>query len=294
MTIAVLRASPLAALALVGCFQDTPPSFESSSTSSASSSTSTTDPVTTTDVATTSTTSTTTDPTTSTDPSDPTATTDPASTTSPPDMGGSNGFSCPPENTLIACYLFDEPADVLLDSSAFGWNGLMTEVMFSPGRHGSAAQTTTSSLIHGDSQAGPKGGGELTMMAWIRVLALSDDRSGVLNRNGDYGLFVTPQGIPECTGGGLSLQSPVPIELDVWTHLACTRSQGTTSIYVDGVLMKMAAQAAPTPPAQASFNIANDGTPTPSTAFVGEIDEVLLWSRALAADELCILAGLSC
>lgn len=294
------RASLLTSLALGGCFQDQPPSFATSTASSTGTSTgASTGTSSSSSGSTTGSTSdaptSTSDPT-STGPLDP-STTGPqtgSSSTGAPDMGPSLSFNCPDDTRLAACYLFDDDPTKLTDGSPNGWHGTMLKVALVPGHRGLAAQTGADAAITGTALDGPKGGPEWTMMAWVKLSQFSPQRSGVLNRNGDYGIFIEIDGRPQCTGGGQVLTSPAPISLDTWTHLACVRSGGSTALFVDGTGVAKAMLMAPVPPDPATLVIANDSPPSPLHALLGSIDEILLWNTPLTVDEICTHAGLTC
>lgn len=215
-------------------------------------------------------------------------------TTSQPDLGVP-AFECPTSDSLEACYLFEEAGQgVLVDNSGHGWDGTMNAVTAAPGYRGVGAGTSGASQITVTNLAGPPGGPEWTVMAWVKLDSYSPGRAGVINRNNDYGMFIETSHVVSCGGNTMYVKSVKSISVGHWTHLACVRSGGKTTVFLDGQPDQSAMLTVPIPPAQQVVVIANDSPPTPDTAIVGVVDELLMWNTALTTPQICEYAGLTC
>jgi hypothetical protein len=106
--------------------------------------------------------------------------------------------------------------------------------------------------------------------------------------DGRPNLFITTE------VGYVSPSAPDPVAQNTWVHLAGTYDGATVRLYVDGV--EVANQ-------PLTGNFAHDRTPiilggngndasgVPTELFPGRIDELMLYGRALAADEIARLAA---
>lgn len=290
------RVAGLTSLLVVGCFRDDPPELDPSgsgpaSTGPASTGGSSTG-ATTTGIAasTTGAAETTAEPSTSA-PSTGQLTTGPKL-----DMDEPAPATCPSDQALVACYLFEDgwSDGVLVDGGPGGLDGKLTDAAQVAGHRGSAAGTSAATAI---SVFAP----ELartetwTVTAWVKPDAYAEEgRSGVLDRNGDYGLFVLAGGLPHC-GGTLGPDGTTHLPLGTWSHVACVWEEPLIQqIYVNGVLEKETAwQPLATSPDE-PLVIANDSPPAPAQALIGAVDEVMVWNRLLGAAEICAVAGLDC
>ena len=126
-----------------------------------------------------------------------------------------------------------------------------------------------------------------TISAWLRPDAQPalDARMGVVDRPGEYGLFVVAPGVPRCTAGAPLLDAVDPLPLGAWSHVSCTYDGAGRALYVDGVLVA-SVQATSTFGADAG-DVAVGANAPAGDAFVGAIDEVRIWTRVRTATELC-------
>jgi hypothetical protein len=138
----------------------------------------------------------------------------------------------------------------------------------------------------------------LTIEGWVRsrgngynIFWRGDNRPGmdpyVLGMSGsNIGLWITDQ-----NGNNVGVETPIPFY--TWTHVAATLdgSSGNMSIYINGVL---AAQTNTTirpfgpliPGDSPGVGIGNLNDGQNSFPFIGDIDEISLYNRALAAGEI--------
>jgi len=94
--------------------------------------------------------------------------------------------------------------------------------------------------------------------------------------------------------GYVAPSAPDPVAQNTWVHLAGTYDGATVRLYVDGV--EVANQ-----PLTGSFahdrtpvilgGNGNDASGVPTELFPGRIDELMLFGRALGADEIARLAA---
>jgi hypothetical protein len=98
---------------------------------------------------------------------------------------------------------------------------------------------------------------------------------------------------PGLSGPGTSVDSP-PQALDSWIHVAGTLSDGTLTLYVDGVSQgSIASLGDPLTVTDIPISVGNGGLAPDQLccAFNGAIAEVRVWSRALSAAEILAGAG---
>jgi len=147
---------------------------------------------------------------------------------------------------------------------------------------------------------------QLTLAAWMNVqdpipdmsysTALSRQLGNMLEQqyhlsiNSGYQaiLFVNP------VGGKVVLGSPGPLPQQTWVHLAGTYDGSVARLYVNGKevqnLPATGPFAAETHPVILSGN--GNGAPFTVSEFVqGQLDDVMLYRRALSADEIARIAG---
>jgi len=159
--------------------------------------------------------------------------------------------------------------------------------------------------------------GDMTIEAWIYPTGLNYDADhGIIVKKGDcthasrdaYYLELTGSSLPANINFSLSdgpslsyytVQGVIP-SLNKWYHVASTydRAEGKVRVYVDGLLRKTFDRNTQTKPA-ASHNvfIGREGSQNYSgRRFIGKIDEVRLYNRALSETEIqdyCLIKGLT-
>lgn len=289
-------------LALVGCFKDEPYVTSSDGSMSAAA---TTIPATTTASTTlttgeeTTTTTTTTTSSTAEITGDPT--TDPTTSTASSSTTEALPSTCPDDPALVLCYSFEgDISTVLIDASASNHPALATNVTAVAGKIGQGGQVTAASVIRVDDEGGPFGAllDTFTLAAWIAPeVAALPSRAGILSRATHFELSLVRIGGEvrvQCRRGGDTLGSG-PVAFADWTHVACAYDGMILRIFVDGVEVTSADPGPADTVVPHDFFIGNLGpTPTPDDALVGRVDEVQVWSVALASLEICAAAGLLC
>jgi hypothetical protein len=188
---------------------------------------------------------------------------------------------------LVACYRFENSLD---DDSSYHHNGTAT-VTYGTGKAGMALIVgTVNGVDIADSATFDVA--ELTIEAWIApsVLPSGGARAGVLDYDGQYGLFVQANGDLTCTAG-TTVTAQAQVQPNQWTHVACTHANNMISIYANGTLITSAA-ASPIPTGSTSGitlggnNPANGGSP-----LNGMLDQLRLYGVGRSAQQICMDAG---
>lgn len=109
-----------------------------------------------------------------------------------------------------------------------------------------------------------------------------------LDNSGQYAIEMEPDGRARCyiAGHYIDSQDPLPTGTNAWTHVACTYDRTNIVIYIDGSVSGCY---------QSTTQIPISGTTGTriGKAFVGAIDNVHVFSRAVDSSEVCAHAGQS-
>lgn len=194
----------------------------------------------------------------------------------------------PADPALVACYRFEGDTR---DRSSHALDATARDVAFVPGRIGqamqfaadSAADVADSPLL--DVHA-------VTMEAWVKPSALpgNGNRAGVIDVNGQYGMFIHAGGTLACSfSSGVALpDTPALLAVDRWSHVACTYDGTTGIIYIDGKVASMATNGGTMATAGTTgASLAADNPPGAGSRLLGLIDEVRLYSAARTAAQIC-------
>jgi len=190
-------------------------------------------------------------------------------------------FCDPSDATLILCLRFDGAiADESAHAQKVDVGGAPALV---PGVSGSAVAMTPSTTLHVPHNEAWKYSA-LTVEMWVRPRALppSDERAGLIDKNGSFGMFVQPNGDVTCTLGG-SIRAVGAVSVGRWTHVACTSGGGKLDIWVDGRRVDEVNANALSP----TTDLAAIGGDSPNgDPFDGDLDGVRVYSRAKSALEI--------
>ena len=129
---------------------------------------------------------------------------------------------------------------------------------------------------------------QFTLAGWIRPTGTQGSRTGLFGQNDtiEFG-FIDSASIQLWTFSG-SITVPYPFPNNEWHHVAATGDGVDLALYFDGNL----AATAPSPTADYgtsgyNFNIGGGGVFDPSgNPFLGQIDEVAVWYRALGPSDI--------
>jgi Concanavalin A-like lectin/glucanases superfamily len=198
---------------------------------------------------------------------------------------------CDPTNPdLIACYRFEDPAAPVHDESMYANEGTASAVVSldGPPGHGQAIGFVPTSVASVPDAPSLNCTTSITMELWVRPHSLPATRSGLLDNDGQYGLFLGPDGSVRC-----AISSTVPIalslKLDQWTHVACTYDGQAIRLYQDGKLASTTMTSVVL--GTGSMNGMRLGMNSPDNDVLdGAIDDVRLWRVARSDAQICAAA----
>ena len=202
-----------------------------------------------------------------------------------------------PEESMILYFSFDSlDGDEAIDHSKYGNNGeLVGDAELANGKFGKALKLNGSTdwvtVPHHESLTVDK---DVTVMAWINPERISGPNNaqwqGILAKsNGprSYSFYTeTGKGCLHLSvnGGGSTCDGKV-VENE-WQHVAAQVASGTHRYWINGENVGEYA-GHPNPPGSAdTANVFIGKTHEGSREFMGLIDEVRIWNRALSEDEV--------
>jgi hypothetical protein len=206
--------------------------------------------------------------------------------------GPASLFCDPTDPHLMVCYELDGDAR---DGSSHHLDATTANVVFAPGKVGEAMQFDVGSAAEvADSPVFDVAA--VTIEAWIypSQLPVVGTRSGIVDVNGQYALFLHPEGDLTCTlaGGPAVPTAKGYVVANQWTHVACTYDGGSAAIYVDGVAVASAVGGGVLATGgQTGMSIAADNPPGSGSPLIGSIDEVRLMDIARTPAQICADAG---
>jgi hypothetical protein len=215
-------------------------------------------------------------------------------------MGGLPGRERQVVGDLVAWWGFeDDDAMLSRDSSTCGFHGLKTAFATEAGRVGKGFRCTGGSVAHGPHRLfWPEDG--ITVELWAKPAEPKQSDRWLLNAVGDsrtgYRLGLcdgrVAWQIPQTSWSHL-LSSPAELPVGQWSHVAATFDNEVMRLYIDGSEVASLPRHGPICPSEAGLTL---GTYSPGHGrafFLGTLDEVKLWSRALTAAEVRAHATLS-
>ncbi|PYI82054.1 MAG: hypothetical protein DME26_18720, partial [Verrucomicrobia bacterium] len=146
-----------------------------------------------------------------------------------------------------------------------------------------------------DFVSGPRGllndRSSFTMAGWIRPTGGQASRTGLFGQNDavEFG-FIDATTIQLWTPVG-SVNAAYPFPANEWHHVAAVGSGQALELYFDGKIAASSPASVSSYGASSfSFNIGGGGIfDATGNPFLGQIDEVAVWNRALAADDIARL-----
>ena len=165
---------------------------------------------------------------------------------------------------------------------------------FAPGKFGQAfAFHNIGDVVTAPTSNFPVGSEDRTIAGWIYVESFIPDAEAVIAAYGKFGkggqvfgvYFNTLPDHRLCwSAWGGALTGPA-LDADHWHYITVTSSSHQTTIYVDGVNVASEPMDFDTP-SGTSFRIGQIAEPDCLRQFIGLIDEVAVYNRALSADEI--------
>ena len=218
----------------------------------------------------------------------------------------------PPTNGLVGYWTFDNAGTTADDSSGNNNNGTVTGVTQVAGKVGLAYQFDGGGRvgIPDSPSLAMDGGSTLTMMAWVSVMPCPQFDSGinrgtVLGKTGEYEHSMTCGSSPNYQEAIATVEdrnwfdepgAPISTATSAtWHHVATTWDAQTVYQYIDGVQVGSRPLPGGSLSPTAIFGMAYgvgigcgdvDGVTGQRYWFVGALDEVALYNRALSASEI--------
>jgi hypothetical protein len=196
---------------------------------------------------------------------------------------------CAATDDLIGCWRFESADPTLVDDeSAANNDGVAAGCSHEPrAGGGSALLLIASSGVAIPDSASLDVTGPITIEFWLRADTIpAAGRAGLIDHNGQWGLFLAPGGQVRCVMPPVTATDLV-VQPGVWTHIACVYDLQTVQLYQDGV-------AAPNPPpGTTAINTApvdgihiGEDAPGGGDQLLGAVDDVRIWQVARTADEI--------
>ncbi len=190
--------------------------------------------------------------------------------------------------SLVACYRFEGNAE---DGSAYGNSGVAAAVTYQTGVSGQAVHTVSGSDIAVLERASLDCTSAITIEVWVRPDSLpSTGRAGIVDNDGQYGLFIHPGGEARCSAGGSWVVAAGAAVVGEWHHLACVYDGAAISLYRDGTPVASLGQTGGIPTGGTTGLRIGLNNPT-GDPFSGLIDGLRIWCVARAAADLCTVAA---
>ena len=206
----------------------------------------------------------------------------------PPDLGKPFCVSSP---ALAACYRFEDAAHPtqIRDDSSYGNDATGVSVLFAPGISGNAAAVGTATSIRAPDSASLDATTALTLELWVRPESLpaAAGRYGLVDDDGQYGLFIGSGGDLRCAVNATTLASPMnEITVAAWSHVACTYDGANLRLYHNGKSVASAAEIGNV--SQGSANgLAIAGNSPTGDPLLGLIDDLRIWLIVRTPKEIC-------
>jgi hypothetical protein len=196
---------------------------------------------------------------------------------------------------LVAAYGFDEgQGTTTADASGHGLAGTLSNTSWTTGKFGSALQFAGDGAVSVASTPLLQFTTAFTVSAWVNpqtpqppeatliAKQVPGDLSYVLYANGSG---VGPNAFTLIGGNYRQAAAASPLPVGTWSHVAATYDGALLSVYVNGVLASSSAVTGSLTSGSGPLQIGNNSV-FPNEGFVGRIDEVRVYERALSASEL--------
>jgi hypothetical protein len=208
-------------------------------------------------------------------------------------------------NDIVGYWQLDDPPGSTVAQDSSGWGNDGTLIDLSPtaawtanGRAGGALTIQGTGAVEVPvSQSIESIRAEVTMAAWVFVEGTITDYGTAISRQigtsyeQSYHLAINAQDHPTMyitTGAKVFLQGGPTVPHQTWVHLAGTYDGTEARLYLDGVEVAHTPQSGTLPtdgnPVLLSGNV--DAVNDRAESFPGRLDEVMLYRRALDADEV--------
>ncbi|HVY08171.1 MAG TPA: LamG-like jellyroll fold domain-containing protein [Burkholderiales bacterium] len=204
-------------------------------------------------------------------------------------------FPLPPTD-LVAAYTFNEGAGTAVaDISGHGNTGSINGATWTTsGKFGGALIFDGSSAkVTIPDSASLRLTSGMTLEAWVYPTTAPTGWRAVIDKNVDgyYLMASTDVGNRVGTGGtwiagNQNTIGPSTLPVNTWSHIAATFDGAMVRLYLNGIQLVSQAQTTSLAPTSGTLQIGGDSYPT--EYFVGRIDEVRIYNRALSSAEIMI------
>jgi len=191
------------------------------------------------------------------------------------------------DTTLVACYRFEGNAK---DQSAFKNDLSASGVSYVAGVSGKALSLSPTAKVTAPDTASWAVTTAMTIELWVRPRSLpATGRMGLVDDDGRFGFFVYPPGVVRAMSPA-ALDTPLPLVVGAWTHVAFTYDGAKMTLYVNGAAV--ATQAIVGTFGAPSGNGIAVGMNSPSGDVLdGELDSLRVFRIARSAKQICEAAG---
>ena len=198
---------------------------------------------------------------------------------------------------LLVLYLCDETSgEVLKDSSGNGWDADVPKAAWENGVFGKAVRLKkTNSTVKGDIIGSTAKTKEISIMCWVNMTTHTTYNGLVSMSSPDcdasccYRLMINPSSNPFWNAGAHTDQSLANFTFDLkkWYHYAMVVDKDVTKIYVDGEFIGEQAKGFGFPEFdEVTLYVGTGETPSAWQVEDLAIDEVMIWDKALDANEM--------
>lgn len=201
-----------------------------------------------------------------------------------------------PDPDLAAYWDFDEEGESVPDLSGRGRTGRLIGGGRGPGRIGGAVVFTGAGRVEVVDDPGLRFTGDYTIALWVRKDRESEEWTRWVGKgegdNRPVGLWEFPGEDARLKyqfanqGAFVDIDSARPIPLGAWCHVAAVKEGRRARLYIDG--RADAAREFATDPPDLAFPLTLSGGP--HGGFMGALDDVRIYVRALSAEEIAVLA----
>jgi hypothetical protein len=189
---------------------------------------------------------------------------------------------CGDDPALVACFPFD--ADTF-DHGPRGNHLVSTDVSFEPG--GGVLLNAGSGLVRADRAELHHS--ETTLLLWVRVDAMpTSGRAGIVDHDGQYGMFVHPGGELHCAlgiAGASALIVPGALKEKQWQHVGCVAEGTMVHLYVDGKLVASGPASSTRTPGASPLQV-GENAPDGADQLIGAIDNLRIWDAQWTAEQV--------
>ncbi len=195
---------------------------------------------------------------------------------------------------MVAAYAFDEgTGSTVADSAASAGPGTIEGATWtSSGKFGSALQFNGGARVRVPDSNALDLTSAMTLEAWVyptssqslwRTVVQKETDSYLLHASSSAGGLVPATG-GTFGGNGNWTAAPSAITVNTWTHLAATYDGSMIRLYVNGLLVSSVTQTGSITPTSSPLTIG--GNDPYGEYFVGRIDDVRVYNRALTATDI--------